>query len=112
MVDQSLLRAAAGDGVLERDPHERAAHVTGHRPADAGAREAVDNGSQVQLALAGRDLTDVGEPQLVGTPGAEVAADQVGGGPHALDADRGAVPAARAGQALQATPAHPSLDPL
>jgi hypothetical protein len=78
VVDQPLAGAAAGDPVLERRADQHAAHVRGHRPADAAAREAVDDGGQVQRALAGLDPLDVGEPEPVRPARAELAADEIG----------------------------------
>jgi hypothetical protein len=45
------------------------AHVIAHRPTDDLARGQIENGGQVQPALAGRQVGDVGQPDRVGPRG-------------------------------------------
>ena len=58
------------------------------RPADDPAAPGVDDRGEVAGARAGRQLGDVGDPQPVGTLGAEVAVDEIGEGLGILVADR------------------------
>jgi hypothetical protein len=48
-----------------------------HRPADDPAAVEVHNGGQIEPALIGLDIGDVGEPDPVRRSGGEVAVDQV-----------------------------------
>src|SRR5262245_66623467 len=59
-----------------------------HRPADRAAAETVEHRGEVELALPGRDLLDIGAPEAVRCGRVEVAPDQIGGRAHALHADR------------------------
>ncbi len=61
---------------------------------DDPPREAVGDSGQAELALAGRDLLEIGDPELVGRRGGELAADQVIGGHDARHAHRRARPPA------------------
>ena len=54
------------------------AHVVGQRPPELAAGEHVEDRAQIEPALDGGDLGQVGEPQLVGLLRAEVGFDQVG----------------------------------
>jgi Protein of unknown function DUF86 len=49
-----------------------------HRPADHAPAEGVEDDGQEQEPGQGRDVREVGEPELVGRLGLEVALDQVG----------------------------------
>ncbi len=104
--------APADGGHLERRHDELRFHPLGHRPADDRPRVAVDHRGQVEAALAGGDLADVGEPELVGAVGPKAAADQVRGGAHALQADRRPPAPAPAHGAPEARLCHLALDPL
>jgi hypothetical protein len=66
---------------------------------------------EIEKAGPGRDVGDVGDPELVRLFGREVAIDQVGRWPAPLVADRraGEAPPADAGEAGRA---HQALDPL
>src|SRR5215207_7208458 len=86
-MDESRPWPAARDGHLEGVDDELRTQVVAHRPANDAAREAVDDGSKVEPAAGGRDVLDVGDPELVRRRGHEVAADQVGGRLHAGDTD-------------------------
>ena len=55
-----------------------------HRPGNDPTRAEVLHGGQIQPALAGLDLLDVGSPHAVSRVGAELAADEVPEGLHAL----------------------------
>jgi hypothetical protein len=56
---------ALGDGHVEGVQDELGAQMVGHRPADDPPREGVQDHRQVQPALTGALLGDVGHPQLV-----------------------------------------------
>lgn len=49
-----------------------------HRPADDTAAVQIHDGGQVQLSLAGPDISDVGGPNLIAHGGREVPAEQLG----------------------------------
>ena len=55
------------------------AEVVGDLPADDGPRVHVEHERDVQPALPGRHLDDVGHPQLVGSRCLEPAVDEPGG---------------------------------
>jgi hypothetical protein len=54
-------------------------HGVTHRPADDAPREQVDDGSDVQPALGGPDIGEVGDPHLVRRVGGELAIEHVAG---------------------------------
>jgi hypothetical protein len=76
-----------------------------HRPADDLTRVEVLHRGQIQPALAGLDLLDVGRPHPVRSVGPEVAADEIAEGLNALNTDRAAL-AAPPIRTLQARGAH------
>ncbi len=51
--------------------------VIAHGPADHFASEQVEDHGQVKPALGGRDIRDIGEPDLIGPVGNEVLIEQV-----------------------------------
>jgi len=105
VVHEPVARPAARDGHLKRPGDQLGFGDRPHLPADDPAAEAVEHRGQVQHALIGGDLLEIGAPQLVGRGRLEVAADEVRPGADALDAERTAAgaPAAahvRAGEPL------------
>src|SRR5215218_8820002 len=102
---------SARDGHLERVDDELGAQVVAHRPANDAAGEAVEDDGEVEPAGRGWDVLDVGDPELVWLHGYEVAADEVGGCPHASDTDGcpRSLPRHRPGEPLRS---HQPLDPL
>ena len=72
----SDLTAACGRGLDSGDDNRRA-HSLGHRIADDPVREAVLDGPEAKLVLAGAGVGGVGEPQPVRGRSVELAADQV-----------------------------------
>ena len=64
---------------LEAAVGELRVRARADRPGGQPAVEAVENRGQVHLAVRKPELRDVGEPQLVGRRGSEVAVDQVPG---------------------------------
>ena len=77
MVDH-VRRAALGERHVERVEDEVGAQVRRHRPADDATAPRVEDDGQVQEAGPGRDVRDVGDPELIGTGGDELALDQIG----------------------------------
>ena len=76
-------RVALLDRHPERVAGQRRGRVVADRPADDAAAERVEHDRAVDLALAGRVLGDVGQPQLVGPVAAELAVDEILGGRRA-----------------------------
>ncbi len=83
-----------------------------HRPADDFSGEQIEDHGQVEPALAGRDVGDIRQPDLIGLLGHEIPIQQVGrdrqgmlavGRAHAIAARR---------VSPDAMPAHHPLDPL
>jgi len=77
MVDYWSLGLPAQDSHLECILDQLGLQVLRHRPAGDGAREDVGHPAQVKEALAGADVLDVSDPDLVRAAGHEVAFDQV-----------------------------------
>jgi hypothetical protein len=53
----------------ERGDGEFGTQVIAHRPADHFAGEQVEDHGQVEPALGGRDIGDIGQPDLIGPVG-------------------------------------------
>ena len=70
-------RAAPLDRHGERGDGEFGAHVIAHRPADHLAGEQVEDHGQVEPAFAGRDVGDIGQPDLIGPVGDKILVQQV-----------------------------------
>ena len=66
--------------MFERLEHELGAQVRRHRPADDAAAPDIEHDGQVEEARPGRDVGDVGHPELVRAVGREVPIDQIGRG--------------------------------
>src|SRR4051794_18792154 len=116
VVDQPRRRLPAPDRHQQRVAGELLAEVVGHAPADDLARGHVLDRRQVQPALPGRDVRDVGQPDRVRLVGRELPVEQVGRDREAVAAAgraRDAAPAARDRQAALAhEPRHPlAADP-
>lgn len=73
---------------------ELGAHVAVHRPANDAPAEGVLDGGEIEPALEGPQVGDVGDPQPVGFGRPEVALE-IGHGPNAGHADRGLAALAR-----------------
>jgi hypothetical protein len=73
MPDQSRRRAAVRERYLERVDDQLGAHVVGHRPAGDPPRVEVLDGGQVQPALPGPEVGDVGDPDAIRAVGGEGA---------------------------------------
>src|SRR4051794_28887323 len=76
--------AAVGVASLDRHPERVRGQASGRlvadRPADDAAAERVEDDRAVDLALPGRVLGDVGQPELIRTLSPEDAVDEVVGG--------------------------------
>ena len=119
MMDRSHRGSARRDGHLQRVDDELLAHVRRHAPADDPAAEEILHRGEVQPALTGPDLLDVGRPHPVGRVRSEVAADEVTERLNAFHAGRAALPPPTLMSALKTRqrhqPDHPILadpDPL
>src|SRR3954451_13552258 len=108
MPDQPRLRAALGERHLQRIADELGAHVIGHAPAHDPAAVEVLDADEVEPALPGSEVGDVGDPDPVGRLGGEGAIDEVLADPNAGDADRGA-PAPAPDQTRDVGLAHQAL---
>jgi hypothetical protein len=62
--------------------------VIGHRPADDAAAEEVLDGDQVQPALPGSEIRDVGDPEPIARRREERAIDEVPANANARHPDR------------------------
>ena len=110
--DQSGRRAALRERHLQRVGDELGAHVIGHASSRrSGATEDVLDGDQVQPALPGPQVGDVGDPQPVGRRGEERAVDEVLADPHTGHPDR-CLAALASDQPRQAGLAHQALHAL
>jgi hypothetical protein len=89
VMDEPGRRPAAGDGHLERVDDELGAHVVGHAPADDPPTVSVLDGGQVQPALPGAQVGQVGDPELVGLLGPDASLDEVIGDADTGHRDRG-----------------------
>ena len=97
---------------LHRVQHQFGTQVVRHRPADDLAAPGVEHDGEIEEARHRWHISDVGNPQLVRSGGAEVAVDQVGRRPVVLVPSgccRAAVPMAGAHQARLM---HQTGDPL
>jgi hypothetical protein len=72
MVDH-VRRAALGERHVERVKDEVGAQVRRHRPADDATAPRVEDNGEVQEAGPGRDVRDVGDPELIRGGRREVA---------------------------------------
>ena len=87
----------AGEGVapagvnrlLQRIEHEGRAHGGRHPPAHHAARKHVDDERDVDEATPGRDVREVGDPELIRTSGHELAVDEVHGAAALTGVGRG-----------------------
>jgi hypothetical protein len=77
MMDQARSRASPLDGHSERGDGELGAHVVAHGPTDHLAGEEIEDHGQVEPPLAGRDVGNVGQPDLIGPVGHKILIQQV-----------------------------------
>ncbi len=88
VVDEARGRATPRDRHVERVEDELGPQVAGHRPAHDRPGERVDHDRDVEEARPGRDVGDVGDPQLVRAARAERSVDEVRCRRRAAVADR------------------------
>jgi hypothetical protein len=84
--------------------------IRAHGPTHDGAREEIEDDGQVQPALLGPEIGDVGDPRRVGRGDGEVPGQYVGGdGQLVIGGGRGSKPAPAAGTEPMLThqPRHP-----
>ena len=94
-------RPTLAEGHVQGVQNQLGSQMVGHRPADDPAAPDIHDDRQIEEARRGRDVGDVGDPQLVRAGGLEVAVHQIGRGSGlfvALRRDRAAAPAAGADQ--------------
>jgi hypothetical protein len=77
MMDQACSRALPLDCHGERSDGEFGTHVIAHGPTNHLAGEQVEDHGQVEPALAGRNVGDIGQPDLIGLVGDKVLIQQV-----------------------------------
>src|SRR5205807_297529 len=77
MMDQACSRALPLDCHGERGDGEFGTHVIAHGPTNHLAAEQVEDYGQVEPALAGRNVGDIGQPDLIGLVGDKVLIQQV-----------------------------------
>jgi len=99
VVDQSGLPPLLLDGYRQRRGRQFNLHVILHGPTDDLPAEEIHDGIQIQPALRGRDVGDVGEPDPVRGWGRKVSRDQVRCGRQAVAVVGGTDPARRATRA-------------
>jgi hypothetical protein len=76
-MNQPRRRPLSLDGHLERIEGDLHVQRRAHAPADDVAGEEVEHGGQVQPAVAGRDVGEIGQPDLVRRLGGEVVAEPI-----------------------------------
>lgn len=111
VMDEIRARSAADDRRIEGRGDELGAHVGRHRPADDPATPGVDDRGEVAGSGPRRERRDVGDPEPVGTRGAEVAVHEIGERCRVLVADRRADEPAAMDAREMVTP-HQPRDPL
>jgi hypothetical protein len=103
-------RPALGERHVQRIEDELGPEVRGHRPADDTTPPRIEDG-EIQEAGPGRDVGDVGHPEVVRARGGEVAVYEIGRGPCVpIPRRRGG--ALAAAHTRQAHGAHQPCDPL
>src|SRR6266545_3255548 len=86
--DQPGVRSTMCKRHLQCVGDELGAQVVGHRPADDPAAVEVLDGDEVEPALPGAQVGDVGDPAAVRSAGGEVALEEIVGDPDAGHPDR------------------------
>jgi hypothetical protein len=70
-------RLAPVDRHIKRVDHELFPHMVGHGPTDDATAEDVENDGKIQEPAPGRDVGDVGDPQLVRSVGGEATFHEI-----------------------------------
>ena len=111
MSDQPLGRTLPLDRHQQCRRGQLGAQMIAHRPADHLARCQIEHRGQVEPAFTGRDVGDVGQPDLVRRTRLEVLPQQVGGDGQAMAAVGGDGTETAGSGAAKAMPPHQALDP-
>jgi hypothetical protein len=111
MVDQSCGRPLSVNRHRECGRRQFGAQVIAHGPADDLAAVEIHDGGEIQPALVGWNVGDVGEPDAVGRRGREVAIDQVRRDRQCVAAVGRAHAPWRRHNGADAVPVHQPLDP-
>src|SRR5882724_3598635 len=85
---ETTLGTSALECLLERVDDEFGAEVVLERPADDATAVAVHDDSEIQPALPGAQVGDVGDPKSVRSRRLEVALDEIVGDTHARNTNR------------------------
>jgi len=112
VMDDARLRPAPGHAHPERVEHELRAQVVSHRPANAATAPGVDDRREEQVALPGRHVGDVGDPEPVRSGRPKPAADEVLRRRDLLGRPRRLRPLAPPRDALDSKPTHQARDAL
>ncbi len=107
--DQTASGSTMGERHREGVGDELGAQVVGHRPADDPAAVEILHGDEVEPALPGTEVGDVGDPAAVRGAGGEVAVEEIVGDSDAGHPD-GGCPPLLGDQAGEAGLAHQPLD--
>ena len=110
MVDDSRRWLATGHRHPERVDDQLGLEVIAHRPADDAATVGVEHDREKQPALTGRQVGDVGEPELVRPSSGEAATDEVRRRRGRGAGDRCAPPPSATRDALELELAHQAGD--
>ena len=87
MMHQTALGTSSLKCLLERVDDEIGTEVVLERPADNATAKAVHDYCEIQPALPGAQVGDVGDPKSVRGRGPEVALDEIVGDTHARNAN-------------------------
>ena len=112
MMDEACSRAASLDCHDERGDGEFGTHVPTHSPANHLAGEQVEDHGQVEPALAGRNVGDIRQPDLIGPVCDNILLEQVCRHRQAMLAVGCAHAIAARGPSPEAVLAHDPFDPL
>ena len=106
VVDQSASWPLSLDGHGQRRDRQFLTQVVAHRPAHDLASEQVKYGGEVQPPLVGRNVGDVGQPDLVRPSGDEALIEDIVGDRQAVFAIGGDHPKAAVRRRVDAVPSH------
>ncbi len=109
-VMNDVVGSSLSQGHVQRVEHEFCAQVRRHRPAHDLPAPGIEDNRQVQDPRPGRNLGDIGDPQLIRARSPEGALDQVGGRTGIRLATRRTLFPSTT-RALETRPSHQSCDP-
>ena len=107
-----VARPTLAEGHVQGVQNQLGSQMVGHRPADDPAAPDIHDDRQIEKSRRGRDVGDVGDPQLVRAGCLEVALHQIGRGSCLFVALRRDLIAAPAAGADQTGRAHQPGNPL